>query len=173
MDVLEMTDLEIYEAAITELTAQLGAAYTEKFLRQCKPNEYDYSIERHKLLADQPSIDKIVERIQRRKVERKKEERIKAERVAAWRKGSLELTDIEIYELALKILINKFGAYGYTRFFQQHFKHLKDDQPIDLPRQPLVANLRFSPESSAFSGFEERVSWSGKPEISVYIRTVI
>ena len=48
MHVLE-THLEIYEAAITELTAQLGSAYTEKFLRQCKPNEYDYSIERHKL----------------------------------------------------------------------------------------------------------------------------
>ena len=137
MNVLEMTDLEIYEAAITELTAQLGSAYIEKFLQQCKPNEYDYSVERHKLLADQPNIDKIVERIRRREVERKEEERIKAERVAAWRDGSLELTDIEIYELALKILIDKFGAYGFIQFFQEHFKHLRDNQSIDLPQRSL------------------------------------
>jgi tetratricopeptide (TPR) repeat protein len=119
MNVLEMTDLEIYETAITELTAQLGHAYTEKFLQQCKPNEYDYSIERHKILADQPDIDTIVERIQQREAARKEEKRVKAERVAAWRKGSIELTDIEIHELAVKILIDKFDVYGFTRFFQQ------------------------------------------------------
>ena len=66
MNVLEMTDLEIYEAAITELTTQLGTVYTAKFLQQCKPNEYDYSVERHKLLADQPDIDTIVKRIEKR-----------------------------------------------------------------------------------------------------------
>lgn len=134
MDILEMTALEIYEAAIAELTTQLGPAHTEKFLQQCKPNEYDYSVERHKLLADQLSIDKIVERIRRREVEREEEERIKAERVAAWRNGSLELTDIEIYELALKIIIDKFGGYGFIRFFQQHFKHLNRNQPIEKPQ---------------------------------------
>ena len=134
MNALEMTDIEIYKAAIAELTTQLGSAHTEKFLQQCKPNEYDYSVERHKLLADQPSIDKIVERIRQREVERKEEERIKAERVAAWRNGSLELTDIEIYELALKIIIDKFDGYGFIRFFLQHFKHLNRDQPIDKPQ---------------------------------------
>ena len=46
MDVLEMTDPEIYEKAIAELRTQLGTAYTAKFLQQCKPNEYDYSVER-------------------------------------------------------------------------------------------------------------------------------
>ena len=46
-----MADLEIYEAAITELMAQLGPAYTAKFLQQCKPNEYDYSVERHKIVG--------------------------------------------------------------------------------------------------------------------------
>ena len=132
MNALEMTDIEIYKAAIAELTTQLGPAHTEKFLQQCKPNEYDYSVERHKLLADQPSIDKIVERIRRREVEREEEERIKAERVAAWRNGSLELTDIEIYELAVKILVDKLHVYGYVGFFQQHFKQLNRGQPMDL-----------------------------------------
>ena len=135
MNVLEMTYLEIYEAAIAGLTTQLGTAYTAKFLQQCKPSDYDYTAERHKLLADQPDIDTIVARIRRREVERKAEERIKAERVAAWRKGSLELTDIEIYELALKILMNKLHVYGYVGFCQQHFKNLNANQPIDLSQQ--------------------------------------
>ena len=131
MNILEMTDIEIYELGIKELIAQIGPAYTERFLRQCKPNEYDYSVERHKLLADQPDIDTIVKRIQKREAERKEEERIKAERVAAWRKGILELTDIEMYEVAVKILVDKLHVYGYIGFIQQHFKHLNSDQPID------------------------------------------
>ena len=137
MDILEMTDLEIYELGIKELIEQIGPAYTERFLRQCKPNEYDYSVERHKLLADQPDIDTIVKRIQKREAERKEEERIKAERVAAWRKGILELTDIEIYELAAKILVDKLHVYGYVGFCQQHFKNLDANQPIDLLQQSL------------------------------------
>ena len=44
----------------------------------------------------------------------KPKERIKAERIAAWRKGLLELTDIEIYELGLKILADKLHVYGYV-----------------------------------------------------------
>ena len=130
MDILEMTDLELYEVGIKELTEQLGPAYTAKFLQQCKPSNYDYTAERHKLLADQPSIDKIVERIRRREVEQKEEERIKTERIAAWRKGLLELTNIEIYELGLKILADKLHVYGYVGFLQQHFKQLNNDQPI-------------------------------------------
>ena len=135
MDILKMTDLELYEVGIKELTEQLGPAYTAKFLQQCKPSDYDYTAERHKLLADQPGIDKIVERIRRREVERKEEERIKAERVAAWRNGLLDLTDIEIYELAVKILVDRLHVYGYVGFFQQHFKHLNGDQPTDQPPQ--------------------------------------
>ena len=131
MNILEMTDLEIYKLGIKELIEQIGPGYTERFLRQCKPSAYDYTAERHKLLADQPDIDTIVKRIQKREAERKEEERIKAERVAAWRKGVLELTDIEIYELALKILMDKLHVYGYIGFLQQHFKHLNSDQPIE------------------------------------------
>ena len=63
MNVLEMTDIEIYELGIKELIEQIGPAYTKRFLRQCKLNEYDYSVERHKLLADQPDIDTIIARI--------------------------------------------------------------------------------------------------------------
>ena len=140
MDILEMTDLEIYELGIKELTEQLGAAYTKRFLQRCKPRDYDYTAERHKWLANQPDIPTIAKRIQKREAERKEEECIKAERIAAWRKGILELTDIEMYELAVKILVDKLHVYGYVGFIQQHFKHLRDDQPIDLLQQSLLSS---------------------------------
>lgn len=135
MDILEMTDLELYEVGIKELTEQLGSTYTAKFLQQCKPSDYDYTAERHKLLANQPDIPTIVKRIQQREAEREAEERIKAERIAAWRNGLLDLTDIEIYELAVKILVDRLHVYGSVGFFQQHFKNLNSDQPIDQPLQ--------------------------------------
>lgn len=134
MDILKMTDHELYEMGLKELKTQLGPAYTECFLQQCKPSEYDYTAERHKLLANQPDIHAIAKRIQQREAEREKEERIKAERIAAWREGLLELTNIEIYELGLKILADKLHVYGYVGFLQQHFKQLNSDQPIDKPQ---------------------------------------
>ncbi len=137
MDILEMTDLEIYELGIKELIEQIGPAYTDRFLRQCKPSEYDYTAERHKWLANQPDIPTIAKRIQKREAEREAEEHIKTERIAAWRKGLLELTDIEIYELGLKILADKLHAYGYVGFLQQHFKHLNNNQPLDSSQQSL------------------------------------
>ena len=135
MDILKMTDLEIYEMGLKELKAQLGPTYTAHFFQQCKPSEYDYTTERHKLLANQPDIHTIAKRIQQREAEREEEERIKAERIAAWHKGLLELTNIEIYELGLKILADKLHVYGYVGFLQQHFKHLNNNQSIDAPQQ--------------------------------------
>lgn len=137
MDILKMADLEIYEMGLKELKAQLGPAYTARFLQQCKPSEYDYTAERHKLLANQPDIHAIATRIQQREAEREEEERIKTKRITAWRKGLLELTNIEIYELGLKILVDKLHVYGYVGFLQQHFKNLNSDQPIDQSQQPL------------------------------------
>ena len=137
MNILEMTDLEIYEMGLEELTLQLGTAEKMRFLQQCKPSDYDYTAERHKWLANQPDIPTIAKRIQQREAEQETEERIKAERIAAWRNGLLELTDIEIYELGLNVLADRLGAYGLLRFITQHFKHLNSDQPIDLPQQSL------------------------------------
>ena len=85
------------------------------------------------MLANQPDIHAIAKRIQQREAEREEEERIKAERIAAWRKGLLELNNIEIYELGLKILADKLHVYGYVGFLQQHFKQLNSDQP-DKPQ---------------------------------------
>ena len=63
----------------------------------------------------------------------KKEERIKAERIAAWCQGLLGLTDIEIYELALKTLANRLDAYGLATFIMHHFKKRNAAQTTDQP----------------------------------------
>lgn len=135
MDLLEMTDLEIYELGVKKLTEQMGTTYAARFLQKCKPRDYDYTAERHKWLADDPDIPTMVKQIQEAKALQAEEERVKAERIAAWRNGLLELTDIEIYELGFKVLVDGLGAYGLLRFITQHFKHLNNDQPIDQPSQ--------------------------------------
>ncbi len=135
MDILEMTDLEIYELGTKKLTEQMGAPYSTKFLQKCKPRDYDYTAERHKRLVDDPDILTMAKQIQEEKALRAKEESVKAERIGAWRSGLLELTDIEIYELGFKVLADNLGAYGLLRFITQHFKNLNAEQPIDEPQQ--------------------------------------
>ena len=135
MNVLEMTDLEIYELGVKELTEQMGTTYAARFLQKCKQRNYDYTAERHKWLADAPDIPTMVEQIQEAIALQAEEERVKAERIAAWRNGLLELTEIEIYELGLKVLADGLGGYGLLRFITQRFKHLNNDQPIDQPPQ--------------------------------------
>ena len=137
MDILKMSDLDIYEMGLKELTLQLGAAEKMRFLRQFKPSAYDYTAERHKWLTDQPDIPTIAKRIQKMEAAQEAEERIKTKRVAAWRKGLLELTDIEIYELGLKILVEKLDAYGFLRFIVHHFKQRNATQTVDPLQQPL------------------------------------
>ncbi|MDE0324928.1 MAG: hypothetical protein OXN27_13525 [Candidatus Poribacteria bacterium] len=140
MDILEMTDLELYELGTKKLTEQMGTTYAAQFLQKCKPRDYDYTAERHKWLSDDPDILTMAKQTQAEKVLQAKEESVKVERIAAWRKGLLELTDIEIYEFGFKVLADSLGAYGLLRFITQHFKHLKDDQSISLPQQFLPAS---------------------------------
>ena len=96
MNILEMTAGELYKAGLEELIIQMGSTYTEQFLKQCKPNDYDYTAERHKWLDDDPDIPTMVNQIQERKITKEAEERIRTESIEAWRKGLLELTNIEI-----------------------------------------------------------------------------
>ena len=147
MDILEMTNLEIYELGTKKLTEQMGAPYSTKFLQKCKPRDYDYTAERHKRLVDDPDILTMAKQIQEEKALRAKEESVKAERIAAWRSGLLELSDIEIYELGFKVLAENLGAYGLLRFITQHFKNLNAEQPIDEPQQ-------FQSNSNASSGMQ-------------------
>ncbi len=133
MNTLEMTEHQLYEAGLKELIMQMGTAYMKRFLQQCKPNDYDYTAERHKWLDDDPDIPTMVKRIQEQKILQETETRVTAERIEAWRKGLLELTDIEIYELGAKVLTDKLGVPGSIGFLRHHFK--QNENP--LPQQPM------------------------------------
>ncbi len=114
-----MTDKELYELGQKVLADKLGTDQVERFIRQCKPGEGDYSVDRHKLLENEPDIDTIVKRIQERQEARKVEERERAERFAAPQSEIRKMTDIEIIEIGLKVLVDKLGVAGYWRFLQK------------------------------------------------------
>ncbi|MDE0427575.1 MAG: hypothetical protein OXI24_04725 [Candidatus Poribacteria bacterium] len=132
MRILEMTENELYEAGLKELMAQMGTAYTERFLKQCRPNDCDYTAERHKGLDDDPDIPTMVKQIQEREALQEAETQIAAERIEAWRKGLLELTDIEIYKLGAKVLTDKLGVPGSIGFLRHHFKQKENPLPQQL-----------------------------------------
>ena len=118
MNVLEMTDNELYEMGLKILTDKLGASEVPRFIRQCKPGKGDYSIDRHKLLADQPDIDTIVKRIQDRRAVREAEERSRAKRFTMPQSEIQKMTDIEISEIGNQVLINRLGAAGLIGFIR-------------------------------------------------------
>ena len=116
MNTLEMTDNELYELGVKILTDKLGAAQVPRFIRQIRPGKGDYSVDRHKLLANQPDIDTIVKRIQDRRQEREAEERARAKRFAAPQSEIQKMTDIQIYEIGSRTLVDKLGPDGLWGF---------------------------------------------------------
>ena len=116
MNVLEMTDDELYEIGIKVLTDKLGASEVPRFIQQCQPGTGDYSVDRHKLLANQPDIDTIVKRIQDRRTAREAEKRTRAKRFSMPQSEIQKMTDIEIYEIGSRVLVNKLGAAGSMQF---------------------------------------------------------
>ena len=118
MNTLQMTDSELYETGIKILTDKLGASEVPRFVRQCQPGKGDYSVDRHKLLADQPDIDTIVKQIQDGRTAREAEERARAKRFAAPQSEIREMTDAEVYEIGSQALIDRLGVAGLIKFIR-------------------------------------------------------
>ena len=116
MNTLEMTDNELYELGVKILTDKLGASQVPRFIRQCKPGKGDYSVDRHKLLANEPDIETIVKEIQEMRPIREAEEHARAERFAAPQSEIRKMTDIEIYEIGNQVLVDKLGPDGLMGF---------------------------------------------------------
>ena len=116
MNALEMTDDELYEIGIKILSDKLGASEVPRFVRQCQPGKGDYSVDRHKMLENLQDIDTIVKRIQKRRTAREAEERARAKRFSAPQSEIRKMTDIEIYEIGSRVLVNKLGVAGSMQF---------------------------------------------------------
>ena len=144
MSILEMTDSELYKVGIKALMDKLGAAEVPRFVRQCQPGTGDYSVDRHKLLANQPDIDTIAQHIQQGRAARKAEEYARTQRFAASQSKIREMTDIEIYEIGSEVLIQKLGVAGSMRFLLQ-CQQLNGGYPDYLPqsREAAEEDIRF------------------------------
>ena len=122
MNAIELTDDELYEISRKVLTDKLGASQVQRFIRYCKPGKGDYSIDRHKLLANQPDIDTIVKQIQDGRTAREAEERARAKRFAAPQSEIRKMTDTEVYEIGSQALVDRLGVaglIGFTRICQE------------------------------------------------------
>ena len=131
MNALEMTDSELYEMGFKVLADKLGASEVPRFVQQCKPGTGDYSVDRHKLLANEPDIETIVKRIQDRQPIREAEERARAKRFAAPQHEIQNMTDLEVFEIGNQILIDRLGVDGFIRF-TWHCQELNGGHPRDL-----------------------------------------
>ena len=118
MNAIELTDDEVYEISRKVLTDKLGASQVQRFIRHCKPGKGDYSVDRHKLLANQPDIDTIVKQIQDERTAREAEERARAKRFAAPQSEIREMTDTEVYEIGSQVLVDRLGVAGLIRFIR-------------------------------------------------------
>ncbi|MDE0425912.1 MAG: tetratricopeptide repeat protein [Candidatus Poribacteria bacterium] len=140
MNVLEMTDSELYEMGFKILTDKLGASEVPRFIRQCQPGTGDYSVDRHKWLDDE-DIDTIVKRIQESRAAREAEERARAERFAAPQSEIKKMADLEVFEIGNQILVEKLGIDGFIRF-TWHCQELNGGHPRDLIKNEKDAEER-------------------------------
>ena len=123
MNVLKMTDNEIYQLGIEALAGKLGTAGVSRFLKQIQPCTGDYSVERHKWLDDLPDIDTLVEQIHQASKEFEAE-RIRISKLKTYisRNGQplatriQEISDEDLYKLGLEALVDKLSIAGMPRF---------------------------------------------------------
>ena len=130
MDILEMTDSEIYELGMKTLISKLGAVKTQWFIRQRQPGTGNYSVDRHQLLVNFPDIDTLAKHIQEREITRKTEERARARRFTASQSEIQKMTDLEIYEIGSRVLTKTLGVAGSMNFLRQ-CQELNGGYPID------------------------------------------
>lgn len=103
MDVIEMTDADIYEVSLEALMDKLGPGRTKRFLRQCKPPESEIALVAWKLSKREMTL------IQKKIYEARGAEQDNLEK-------RVELSDHEIYQLGLKAISGKLGPAGLMRF---------------------------------------------------------
>ena len=144
MNILELTDSELYELGMKALMDKLGTTETQRFIRQCQPGTGDYSVDRHQLLADQPDIDTIAKRIGERSAASADKERARARRFAASPHEMQKMTDLEIYEIGARVLTKTLGVGGSMEFLRQ-CQELNGGYPLDRieNREEAEENIKF------------------------------
>ena len=125
MNVLKMTDNEIYQLGIEALAGKLGTAGVSRFLNQIRPRTGNYTLERHEWLDNLPDIDTLAQQIRQASKEFEAE-RIRISKLKADICGNgkpqatsvQEIADGDLYRLGLELLIDKLGLGEMSRFLR-------------------------------------------------------
>ena len=125
MNVLKMTDNEVYKLGIEALAAKLGVAGVSRFLNQIQPLTGDYSVERHEWLDNLPDMDTLIEQIRQAskdaEAERKRISKLKAyiskngKPLAA---RIQKISDEDLHKLGVEALVDKLSIAGMPRFIR-------------------------------------------------------
>ena len=117
MSIRKMTDNEIYRLGIETLASKLGTKGVHRFLNLCGPCKGDYTVERHEWLDDFPDIDTIIEEIQQAR-EAEQSTQITTTIQTDSSLHIQKMTDMELHEVGLRILVEKLSIAGMPRFIQ-------------------------------------------------------
>lgn len=142
MNVLKITDSELYKLGIEALTTKLGKVGVSRFLtiNMRAPCTGDYTNERHEWLdkIDKGTALKKSKKIEKKqKVEQKIGNPASATRIrTSGDRNPLgltvrEMSDMELYEVGLEALVNKLSIAGMPRFIR-----LAQRKQISTPSNP-------------------------------------
>ena len=125
MNILKMTDSEVYHLGIDTLLNKLGTIGTTRFLNQIQPRTGNYTLERYEWLDNLPDIDTLVEQIHQASKEAKAEQhRISKLKADISENGKPQATRIrettneDLYRLGLEFLVDKLGPGGMSHFLR-------------------------------------------------------
>ena len=125
MNVLKMTDNEVYQLGIEALAAKLGVAGVSRFLKQIQPLTGDYSVERHKWLDNLPDMDTLIEQIRQASKDAEAERnRISKLKTYISKNGKplatriQKISDEDLHKLGLEALVDKLSIAGMPRFIR-------------------------------------------------------
>ena len=121
MSMQKMTDEELYSMGIEILANRLGPKGVNRFLNMCEPVPYDYSVQRHDWIDTYTNIDAIMkdmptvhgtEDIKDANITQVETSFIKEHEAIC----TNDMTDRELHEIALKVLVEKISIAGMPRF---------------------------------------------------------
>ena len=125
MDVLKMTDDEVYQLGIEALANKLGIAGVPRFLKQIQPCTGNYTVERQEWQDNLPDIDTLVEQIRQANKEAEAERnRISKLKTYIFENGKplatriREISDEDLYTLGLEALVERLSIAGMPRFIR-------------------------------------------------------
>ena len=125
MNVLKMTDNEVYQLGIEALAAKLGVAGVSRFLKQIQPLTGDYSVERHEWLDNLPDMDTLIEQIRQASKEAEADRnRISKLKTYISKNGKplatriQKISDEDLHKLGLEALVDKLSIAGMPRFIR-------------------------------------------------------